>query len=848
MLGRDLAAEHGRVSASPQPGSTRDDELMGQATRCVRRFAPNGQKKMSSRDSGHITACKISDANPNEIIVSWSGDHIYSFDLVQSPDAREVEESKASMKLGVGNGKAKRSKDRKRKRTKDASLTSLNNDDRAPVRLRHGRHEDEVGLSLRVQFQNGQSEDIPIDNASEAHESFATALAEDTRSSPLTEVQKLAQMIARSLVKLRKMLFELPVPVSDTRVQSSTDITSHTASFTSALGYASAYLPEMDEVIRTWRYPVNPGQDQVHFQQALRRHRDSARRFVQASGTLARALGGKLRTLSRSESPQMEIFKRIRPSPSESDTGSTSHQFEYDFLKAILLWLEGGPEAVVEGFKKPARAKATTHYPIPGDEGVEAIDKRLIPYLLALASDKPVVNLDASRFERDDTRVVFATQSAAVTSFSNAMTTPLHDLSFALMSASAENSNEPPDSASVQALDRQAATRFWALKVGRSILMEAGEGVNYEFVNNAFGGFQASLQEIDGSESERNQDDVDPEEEDNLVESVDVVRSRSTAQDAVEDSDEVPDLVPQIRVEAAGNAQGSSSAESIRGGSLNMINMSIRSDVDMTIASSVDIAEDHDPHNDAQNGPDEDEDDDDDDDEEEGDESDDGLLQQEARIFSRRSAFGRSRERAQVEKDKPCSPHTRVYRGHCNVKTVKDVNFFGLNDEYVVSGSDSGHVFIWDRRTSELLNILEGDGEVVNVVQGHPYEPMLAVSGIDSTIKIFSPDARLQHDARTGVNIANPRGTSSSSLRFHARRPHVDPSDAGLASRKRMHQSYTITSQNDVDRQGGLSDAYLTRGMLARLAATIHAGQGVTTGEGGTIVLDDNCTVSNTLS
>jgi nuclear receptor interaction protein len=54
---------------------------------------------------------------------------------------------------------------------------------------------------------------------------------------------------------------------------------------------------------------------------------------------------------------------------------------------------------------------------------------------------------------------------------------------------------------------------------------------------------------------------------------------------------------------------------------------------------------------------------------------------------------------------------TRQYRGHCNVKTVKDVNFFGLQDEYVVSGSDSGHLFIWDKKSTQLVNILEGDGK-----------------------------------------------------------------------------------------------------------------------------------------
>ena len=55
-----------------------------------------------------------------------------------------------------------------------------------------------------------------------------------------------------------------------------------------------------------------------------------------------------------------------------------------------------------------------------------------------------------------------------------------------------------------------------------------------------------------------------------------------------------------------------------------------------------------------------------------------------------------------------------------------------------MSGSDDGNFFIWDRKTAKLVNILEGDGEVVNVVQGHPYETMLAVSGIDDTIKVSS--------------------------------------------------------------------------------------------------------------
>lgn len=32
----------------------------------------------------------------------------------------------------------------------------------------------------------------------------------------------------------------------------------------------------------------------------------------------------------------------------------------------------------------------------------------------------------------------------------------------------------------------------------------------------------------------------------------------------------------------------------------------------------------------------------------------------------------------------------------------------------------------------------------------------------------------------------------------------------GLESRKRIHDSYHIMSQNDVDRRGGMSEAYIT--------------------------------------
>ena len=92
---------------------------------------------------------------------------------------------------------------------------------------------------------------------------------------------------------------------------------------------------------------------------------------------------------------------------------------------------------------------------------------------------------------------------------------------------------------------------------------------------------------------------------------------------------------------------------------------------------------------------------------------------------------------------------------------------------------------------------------------GHPYEPTLAVSGLDNTIKIFSCDRRAQQDARHGVNILNPEHPANM---FGARPRNTAGGSQvfGLRTCKRIKNSYQIMSQNDIQRQGGLSDAYIT--------------------------------------
>nr|XP_050854783.1 DDB1- and CUL4-associated factor 6-like isoform X1 [Vespula vulgaris]XP_050854784.1 DDB1- and CUL4-associated factor 6-like isoform X1 [Vespula vulgaris]XP_050854785.1 DDB1- and CUL4-associated factor 6-like isoform X1 [Vespula vulgaris] len=81
------------------------------------------------------------------------------------------------------------------------------------------------------------------------------------------------------------------------------------------------------------------------------------------------------------------------------------------------------------------------------------------------------------------------------------------------------------------------------------------------------------------------------------------------------------------------------------------------------------------------------------------------------------------------------------YMGHRNASffrtMIKEANFWG--NDFVMSGSDCGHVFVWERDTAKLCMLLEADQHVVNCLQPHPYLPMLATSGIDYDVKLWAP-------------------------------------------------------------------------------------------------------------
>lgn len=787
MLGRDKYSERGAKLSSPGNWTDHDDELLGKATQCVKKFAPNGRKRMTRSDNGHITACKISDANPNELIVSWSGDWIYNFDIMRSPDATEAI---VPSRVATGDPSHRVKEGRKRKRTKSAIL-SQESVERASSRQRtesahassSNAHE---GLSLRVNYGNGQSEEIRI-------QSPQSSLLESPAAPPSdTEHYRIAKIAVKILKQMVDLDEARPTAVTN-------GPTGHTANFTSAIGFAASILPEMDDMSRSWRYPVNPDDVDVARQNRMRDGRAASRRFVQAAGTLARVLGGQLRTGGNANALISRYFATIEPAPNERPL-PRHEAFGYDFLKAILLWLDSGLGALVEGFSSQSN---NPRLPIAPDADIEAVDDILIPYLLHIASDNPVVDVDASKFETDETRILYPSEKAAVLDFARTLKFPFADLTGAVVPTSADQTDDN------SAQDRKTAINHWAFKVGRGILFNAAKDIRFAFVDQSFGGLGISDASIRAEEQSlrEQQEDIDTVEDDGDLLDAQLL-SRGWAQQSIGQS---PESSASLEVAESSQRRGSG-----------LVLLSPEDDVEEDEEDAEDSDGDIDPL-------------DLEDDENDEDMDGDGLARTRSGRVLWRSDFDRSFMRERVESDVPCIPHTRRYTGHCNVKTVKDVNFFGLQDEYVVSGSDSGHVFIWDRKTSQLLNILEGDGEVVNVIQGHPYEPTMAVSGIDHTIKIFSPDALEQQNARRGIGVhkADP---GLSSLHFRHRRraqstadplisddeEHEEVALNGLSSRKRMHQEYEIISQNDMDRRGGREDAFITRALLAQLAQRLH--------------------------
>lgn len=104
--------------------------------------------------------------------------------------------------------------------------------------------------------------------------------------------------------------------------------------------------------------------------------------------------------------------------------------------------------------------------------------------------------------------------------------------------------------------------------------------------------------------------------------------------------------------------------------------------------------------------------------------------------------------------DEACSA-TR-YLGQMNKMTsIKESSFLGEDDELVACCSDTGHVLIFDANTAEILNVLLADSECANCVVSHPFQPLIATSGLDPFVRFWAPGRSPAYDSH-GNYVSSP--------------------------------------------------------------------------------------------
>ncbi|KAL4233448.1 WD and tetratricopeptide repeat-containing protein [Mactra antiquata] len=130
--------------------------------------------------------------------------------------------------------------------------------------------------------------------------------------------------------------------------------------------------------------------------------------------------------------------------------------------------------------------------------------------------------------------------------------------------------------------------------------------------------------------------------------------------------------------------------------------------------------------------------------------------------------------------------------GHCNTTTdIKEANFFGSNGQYIVAGSDDGSFFIWEKSTTNIVRVLRGDESIVNCLQPHPSYCLLATSGIDPVVRLWSPQAE------DGTKNEREVDNSDDAALANQKRMNADPLEVML-----MNMGYRLRDVDDSDAEG----------------------------------------------
>ena len=423
MLGRDHLQEAGQTY-SRIPVSEADQESLAGATMCVRRFAP---KMCEGWERGvgdsQITACKISDANPSKVLVSWSADGVYMFDIHRSPHPNEP---------GVGREPFNPS---------------------PPANKRRNKRERAAGRGVQKRRPSHSPSPEPGHNPI-----------------PGARWRKTSHLVA----ELRAELFGLPSSNLSAAAAAATDLAvERKKSYGAAVALAHAVLTRINRSMRflderdvdtlestALMWSPSAHRDNQARRSALARNRRRTRAFVVACGCVAKALGGFVEGIG------IGAFGEI----SSSLGGATS--FGYRFLNALVAFLNSGVQAVTE--------RSELHYlesvELNDDDDLvsgggggggdgsnsnqsppPSKDEKLASYFRELergAQPSPVLDFETNE-------ELFESEIAMVRAFRQAL-------------------EIDPSGAG------DTAKAFWGGRVARSVLVREGEGVDRDLVDEAY--------------------------------------------------------------------------------------------------------------------------------------------------------------------------------------------------------------------------------------------------------------------------------------------------------------------------------------------------------------------------
>ena len=183
------------------------------------------------------------------------------------------------------------------------------------------------------------------------------------------------------------------------------------------------------------------------------------------------------------------------------------------------------------------------------------------------------------------------------------------------------------------------------------------------------------------------------------------------------------------------------------------------------------------------------------------------------------------------------------FGGHLNRSTfLQNAKYAGPNDEYICTGSDSGHAWIYERATGAIVSFIYADHSTCNGVIPHPSLPFFITYGIDSTAKLWratlpvdcniddSPLGRARHFTKSEYE-KSPLVASWSYVKDL------------LGSLDEFEDKTLSIFPNDVP----LNDGVLERGIFSGLSGLFFRNRQSHQGSGGTYIGNDLRNLPNIL-